>query len=116
IPPGAGERRLDAQRREQRRHRGRDGATHQGPGALQRLGGSRSPPILHVERRDYGRWASAVSLFQSFDISASGLTAQRLRMETIANNLANANTTRTERGGPYRRQMPVFQARESFQG
>ncbi len=53
-------------------------------------------------------------LFHSFDISASGLTAQRLRMDTIANNLANVNTTRTERGGPYRRQMPVFQARDSF--
>ena len=57
-----------------------------------------------------------MSLFHSFDISASGLTAQRLRMDTIANNLANANTTRTERGGPYKRQMPVFQARESFDG
>lgn len=55
-----------------------------------------------------------MSLFHSFDISASGLSAQRLRMDTIANNLANVNTTRTERGGPYRRQMPVFQAREDF--
>jgi len=57
-----------------------------------------------------------MSLFHSLDISASGLTAQRLRMDTIANNLANVNTTRTERGGPYRRQMPVFEARESFAG
>ncbi len=52
-----------------------------------------------------------MSLFHSFDVSASGLTAQRLRMDTIANNLANVNTTRTERGGPYRRQMPVFASR-----
>lgn len=52
-----------------------------------------------------------MSLFHSFDVSASGLTAQRLRMDTIANNLANVNTTRTERGGPYRRQMPIFASR-----
>lgn len=52
-----------------------------------------------------------MSLFRSFDISASGLTAQRLRMDTIANNIANVNTTRTESGGPYRRQMPVFAER-----
>lgn len=41
-------------------------------------------------------------------ISASALSAQRLRMNTIANNLANANTTRTAEGGPYRRQQVVF--------
>ncbi len=49
-----------------------------------------------------------MSVFRSFRIAASGLTAERLRMDTIANNLANANTTRTEDGGPYRRQVPVF--------
>ncbi|NLJ73545.1 MAG: flagellar basal body rod protein FlgC [Firmicutes bacterium] len=49
-----------------------------------------------------------MSTFKAFRISASGLTAERLRMDTIANNLANANTTRTEEGGPYRRQVPVF--------
>lgn len=52
-----------------------------------------------------------MSLFRVFDISASGMTAERLRMDTIANNLANANTTRTARGGPYRRQMVVFEER-----
>lgn len=52
-----------------------------------------------------------MNLFRSFDISASGLTAQRLRMDTIANNLANVNTTRTANGGPYRRQMVVFEER-----
>ncbi len=51
-------------------------------------------------------------MFSSFRISGSGLTAERLRMDTIANNLANANTTRTEAGGPYRRQMVVFSAIE----
>lgn len=53
-----------------------------------------------------------MGLFDSFRISGSGLTAERLRMDTIANNLANANTTRTEQGGPYRRQMVVFGAIE----
>ena len=42
------------------------------------------------------------------DISASGLAAERLRMEVIANNVANANTTRTPEGGPYRRQHVLF--------
>ncbi|UOF89352.1 flagellar basal body rod protein FlgC [Fodinisporobacter ferrooxydans] len=47
-----------------------------------------------------------MSLFQGIDISASGLTAQRLRMDVIANNIANANTTRTPGGtGPYRREV-----------
>lgn len=49
-----------------------------------------------------------MSTFKAFRISASGLTAERLRMDTIANNLANANTTRSPDGGPYRRQVPVF--------
>jgi len=49
-----------------------------------------------------------MSVFRIFRIAASGLTAERLRMDTIANNLANANTTRTPEGGPYRRQVPVF--------
>lgn len=50
-------------------------------------------------------------LFQAMDTSASGLTAQRLRLDVIANNLANANTTRTAEGGPYRREVPVLTAR-----
>ncbi|HPT83281.1 MAG TPA: flagellar basal body rod protein FlgC [Limnochordia bacterium] len=49
-----------------------------------------------------------MSVFKVFRIAASGLTAERLRMDTIASNLANANTTRTPEGGPYRRQVPVF--------
>lgn len=53
-----------------------------------------------------------MGLFRSIAISASGLTAERLRMDTIANNLANANTTRTPQGGPYRRQMPIFAERQ----
>ncbi|ACB84972.1 flagellar basal body rod protein FlgC [Natranaerobius thermophilus] len=50
-------------------------------------------------------------MFDTFDISGSGLTAERLRMDVISNNIANANTTRTEDGEPYRRQMPVFETR-----
>ncbi len=43
-------------------------------------------------------------------VSASGLTAQRLRMNTISSNIANINTTRTPEGGPYRRKDVVFEA------
>lgn len=56
-----------------------------------------------------------MSYFDSLDASASALTAQRLRMDVIANNLANADSTRTPGGkGPYRRQMVVFESREQF--
>ena len=44
------------------------------------------------------------------NISASGLAAERMRMEVLANNIANANSTRTEDGGPFRRQEVVFSA------
>lgn len=52
-----------------------------------------------------------MSFLNGIDICASGLTAQRLRMDVISNNLSNATTTRTEKGGPYRRQTVVFEAR-----
>jgi flagellar basal-body rod protein FlgC len=45
-------------------------------------------------------------------VSASALRAERLRLDTIASNLANVNTTRTPEGGPYRRRNVVFVARE----
>lgn len=45
---------------------------------------------------------------QSLNISGSGLTAQRLRMDVISENLANMDATRTQDGGPYRRKMVVF--------
>src|SRR5271156_678632 len=47
-------------------------------------------------------------LFGATNISSSGLSAERLRMEVIANNIANANSTRTPNGGPFRRQDVVF--------
>lgn len=49
-----------------------------------------------------------MGLFQAFDISASGMTAERFRMDTIAQNIANVNTTRTEDGTPYRRKIVTF--------
>lgn len=49
-------------------------------------------------------------LFAASAISASGMAAERLRMEVIANNIANAQTTRTPNGGPFRRQDVVFEA------
>jgi flagellar basal-body rod protein FlgC len=54
-----------------------------------------------------------MNILDTFEISASGLTAQRLRLQTVASNMANARTTRTEDGGPYKRQMPVFEAVKS---
>jgi flagellar basal-body rod protein FlgC len=48
------------------------------------------------------------NLFSSTNISASGLSAERFRMEVVANNIANASSTRTAGGGPYRRQEVVF--------
>jgi flagellar basal-body rod protein FlgC len=46
----------------------------------------------------------------ALEISASGLTAQRTRLNVVAENLANAETTRTPDGGPYRRKLVVFGA------
>ncbi|MDQ2645282.1 MAG: flagellar basal body rod protein FlgC [Myxococcota bacterium] len=52
-----------------------------------------------------------LGIFSAMEIAASGLTAERTRMNTIASNLANARTTRTEQGGPYKRLDPVFEAK-----
>ncbi len=49
-----------------------------------------------------------MGLFQSFDISASGMTAERFRTDITAQNIANVNTTRTEDGTPYRRKVVTF--------
>ncbi len=54
-----------------------------------------------------------MGIFNSFDINASGLTAQRYRMDVISQNVANANTTRTEDGTPYRRKTVVFEEKAS---
>lgn len=47
-------------------------------------------------------------MFKGFRIAASGMSAQRVRLNLVSSNLANANTTRTEEGGPYKRMRPVF--------
>lgn len=49
-----------------------------------------------------------MNLFSSMDTSASGLTAERVRMDVISQNIANVNTTRTSQGGPYRRKLVVL--------
>lgn len=49
-----------------------------------------------------------MDLFRNMEISASALTAERLRMDLISDNLANVNTTKTKEGGPYQRKVPVF--------
>lgn len=49
---------------------------------------------------------------KALDTGASALTAQRLRMDTISQNIANANTTRTENGTPYRRKVVLFEERK----
>ena len=50
-----------------------------------------------------------MGMFDSFNINASGLTAQRYRMDVIAENVANANTTRTADGSPYKRKVVTFE-------
>lgn len=50
-----------------------------------------------------------MSFLSSMDISASALTAQRMRLDIASENLANIDTTRTENGDPYRRKVVVFE-------
>lgn len=52
-----------------------------------------------------------MSMFGAIDAAGSGLTAERLRMDVISNNIANANTTRTAEGGAYRRKVVIFEPR-----
>ncbi|HEG3987353.1 flagellar basal body rod protein FlgC [Campylobacter coli] len=51
-----------------------------------------------------------MAYLSNFDISGYGLSAQRFRMNVISSNIANANTTRTAEGGPYRRREVIFKA------
>ncbi len=53
-----------------------------------------------------------MSFLNSFDISGYGLSAQRTRVNVISSNIANAQTTRTDEGGPYRRRDVVFKAQD----
>ena len=54
-----------------------------------------------------------MGFFRSMNISSSGLAAQRLRMNVLSTNLANANTTRTPEGGPYKRKDVVFSSMQA---
>ncbi len=54
-----------------------------------------------------------MKFLSNLNVSASGLTAERLRLDMISENIANANTTRTAAGTPYRRKVPVFQSKAS---
>lgn len=58
-----------------------------------------------------------MSFLGAFDISASGLSAERVRLDIAAENIANANTTRTEAGGAYQRKLVSFESygTDSFQ-
>jgi len=49
-----------------------------------------------------------MNLFDSMNVLSTGLTAERARVDVTSSNLANANTTRTAEGGPYKRRDPVF--------
>jgi flagellar basal-body rod protein FlgC len=57
-----------------------------------------------------------MNLFGVMDVSGSALQAERLRAEVVASNMANAQTTRTSQGGPYKRQEVVFESEASDQG
>ncbi|MGX7023564.1 flagellar basal body rod protein FlgC [Vagococcus hydrophili] len=50
-----------------------------------------------------------MGVFDSFNINSSGLTLERMKLDTISTNIANVNTTRTEEGGPYKRKTVTFQ-------
>lgn len=52
----------------------------------------------------------ASGIFNAMDVAATGMTAQRTRMDIIAQNIANVNTTRDENGNVYKRQTVVFQS------
>src|SRR4051812_24502042 len=96
----------DARRRQRRRHRHgvrRDGQERaRVRGARERRQGPHSDRPVRVGRRLMG-------LFDAIDISGSGLSAERLRMDVTAENLANAQTTRGPNGGPYQRKEVVLQ-------
>jgi flagellar basal-body rod protein FlgC len=57
-----------------------------------------------------------IGIFSGMEVAASGMSAERTRMNTIASNLANARTTRTAAGGAYKRIDPVFQAQALASG
>lgn len=51
-----------------------------------------------------------MDLLDTLNIAGSGMTAQRVRLQAVSSNMANARTTRTAEGGPYKRQVPIFRS------
>src|SRR5690606_22335423 len=71
----------------------------------------RRTPVCDQRRQIIGTKGDTMSFFKAMDISSSGLAAQRLRMNVLSANLANAQSTRGEDGvGPYKRRDVVFSA------
>jgi flagellar basal-body rod protein FlgC len=62
----------------------------------------------HLHTEEFIEWRIYMSVIDGLNISASGLTAQQLRMDVISQNIANVNTTRDENGNAYKRKMVVF--------
>ncbi len=60
--------------------------------------------------------SATAGVFSAMEVAASGLSAERGRMNVVAGNLANARTTRTAEGGPYKRLDPVFSAKPLHPG
>jgi len=54
-----------------------------------------------------------MNILRVLQVSSSGLSAERTRLQTTSTNIANAHTTRTDEGGPYMRKVPVFRATEA---
>src|SRR3954449_12967951 len=114
-PQGRRERRLhrdDAERRHARRWQRRRRRRRVGQDGRERprVPGPRpGRPRAHRHPR-VGDGDQVMGLFGSLDISASALRAERLRMDVTAENLANAQSTRTANGGPYRRKEVVTQS------
>ena len=54
-----------------------------------------------------------MGVFSSMNVAATGMTAQQLRMDVISENIANASTTRTQKGGAYRRKTVVFSEQDT---
>lgn len=52
-----------------------------------------------------------MNILDTLNIAATGMGAQRVRLQAVASNLANARTTRSDQGGPYQRKLPVFESR-----
>jgi len=73
----------------------------------------RKIPPLYVTEIIYLYRRNEMSAFSGMNISASGMTAQRLRMDIISQNIANVNTTRDKNGNPYQRKMVVFSEKDS---